>query len=411
MKERVIIHSDLNNFYASVECMLDRSLDGKPVAVAGNPELRHGVILAKNAIAKAHGVKTGDVIWQAQGKCPGLIVLPPHFDLYEKYSREVFDIYTQFTPQVEPFGPDECWLDCSGCERLWGTSEQIAEKILCAVREQTGLTVSVGISFSKPFAKLCSDLATPNSFFKADKVDYKQKIWPIDVGNLIFVGRSTREKLRKLNINTVGELAQADEGLLKRILGVNGLKLRASANGTDGESVRDYDKSRPVESVGHGMTASRDITTRDDLHALIIFLAEKISARLIKGGYKGFGIHTSLRTSDLIVRSRQSTLSTQTFSSDDIADRAFADALILWQELALAPLRSMSISIFDLVPSDNAVQISMFDTTSIKRNKLEQAVNKINQKYGRGAVTHASLIESDFIYDKNDSEDFLPFKR
>ncbi|MBR2988130.1 MAG: DNA polymerase IV [Clostridia bacterium] len=411
MKKRVIIHSDLNNFYASVECMLDSSLDGKPVAVAGNPQLRHGVILAKNAIAKAHGVKTGDVIWQAQGKCPGLIVLPPHFDLYEKYSREVFDIYTRFSPQVEPFGPDECWLDCSGCERLFGKPEQIAQKILSAVRRQTGLTVSVGISFSKPFAKLCSDLANPNGYFMASEDDFKRKIWPIDVGNLIFVGRSTREKLRKLNINTVGDLANADEELLRKVLGINGLKLRSAANGTDGESVRDYDKSRPVESVGHGMTASRDITSTEDIHSLLIFLAEKISARLVKSGFKGFGVHTALRTADLVVKSRQSTLKTQTFSSDDIADRAFADAKIIWSELGYAPLRSMSISVFDLVPSDNAVQISMFDTTSAKRDKLEQAVNEINRKYGRGAVTHASLIESDFIYDKNDSEDFLPFKR
>lgn len=411
MKQRTIIHSDLNNFYASVECMLNPGLADKPVAVAGNPKLRHGVILAKNAIAKASGVKTGDTIWEAEGKCHGLITVPPHFDLYEKYSRQVFDIYTNFTPQVEPFGPDECWLDVTGCERLFGDSEQIAQNILSTVKRETGLTVSIGISFTKPFAKLCSDIAKPNNYYKVGVDEFKRKIWALDVGDLIFVGRSTREKLRKLNINTIGDLALCDESLLNKTLGVNGTKLRLVANGLDGETVRDYDRSRPVESVGHGMTASKDITTNEDLHTLIIFLCEKISARLFKAGFKGFGVHTSLRTSALITRSKQTTLSSQTFSCDDIADTAYSDALDIWKALDNAPLRSVSISVFDLVPSSYAVQLSFFDTASAKRDKLERAVNCIKNKYGRDAVKHASLIETDFIYDKNDSEDFLPFKR
>ena len=411
MKNRIILHSDLNNFYASVECLLNPDLNDKPVAVAGNPEKRHGVILAKNAIAKSFGIKTGDVIWQAQAKCPGLITVPPHYDLYEEYSQKVFDIYTKFTPQVEHFGPDECWLDVTGCENLFGTPTQIAKKILNTVYREMGLTVSVGISFTKPFAKLCSDKANPNDFYQVTSEEYKTKIWALPVSELIFVGRSTCEKLHKLNINTIGQLAFADENLLKKTLGINGLKLRQVANGVDGETVRYYDRSRPIESVGHGMTASRDITTCDDLHALILFLCEKISARLFKYGFKGYGVHTSLRTCNLQTKSRQSTLKTQTFSSDTIADTAFADAKIVWKELHLTPLRSVSISVFDLVSSDHAVQISMFDDTNEKRDKLERAVNCIRNKYGKNALVHASLIESDFIVDKSDSEDFLPFKR
>ncbi len=408
--EKIILHSDLNNFYASVECLLNPSYREVPLAVAGNPEARHGVVLAKNAIAKASGVKTGDVIWEAEQKCPGLIIVPPHFSLYEKYSRMVFEIYTRFTPQVEPFGPDECWLDMTGCSRLFGSPTEMAQKILETVKKETGLTVSVGISFSKYLAKLCSDLASPDGFFEANAHDYRQKLWQLPAKDIMMVGRKTAEKLKKVNILTIGDLANADDGVLKRLLGINGLKIKQAANGTDGEGVREAVKSRAVLSVGHGTTTIRDVTNYDDLYSLICFLSDKISARLVKYGVRGAGVSIDLRTNELRHTSKQVKLSRPIYSGTDIAENSFALAkdILKWE---FTPLRSVSIAIFDLSAMDGAIQTSFFEQKQDKREKLELALDKIRHKYGRETIVRANIIEKDFICDKNDSEDFLPFKR
>lgn len=410
MKDRLILHSDLNNFYASVECALNPELRGVPLAVAGNPERRHGVVLAKNAIAKKAGVKTGDVIWEAEAKCPGLKIVPPHFDLYTRYSNRIFELYTRFTSQVEPFGPDECWLDCTGSTRLFGDGEEIAKRILAEVKKETFLTVSVGVSFSKPLAKLCSDAAEPDGHFTATRDDYREKLWKRDVGDLMMVGRKTVPTLNRLNIHTIGDLALADEKLLSSVLGVNGVKLKHAALGDDGEPVREYDKRRKTESVGHGMTAVKDLLDPEDVRAVICYLSEKIAARMIKYGVKGSGVHVDLRSFELKHASKQMKLSRPTLSSADIADAAFTMAMSLQREHAV-PLRTISVSVFDLSPSDGAVQLSMFDEKQVKRESLEKAIDGIKRKYGRDTIKRANLIARDFIYDKDDDEDFLPFKR
>lgn len=409
MKDRLILHSDLNNFYASVECALNPELRDVPLAVAGNPERRHGVVLAKNAIAKKAGVKTGDVIWEAEAKCPGLKIVPPHFDLYTRYSNRIFELYTRFTSQVEPFGPDECWLDCTGSTRLFGDGEEIAKRILAEVKKETFLTVSVGVSFSKPLAKLCSDAAEPDGYFTATRDDYREKLWKRDVGDLMMVGRKTVPTLNRLNIHTIGDLALADEKLLSSVLGVNGVKLKHAALGDDGEPVREYDKRRKTESVGHGMTAVKDLLDPEDVRAVICYLSEKIAARMIKYGVKGSGVHVDLRSFELKHASKQMKLSRPTLSSADIADAAFTMAMSLQREHAV-PLRTISVSVFDLSPSDGAVQLSMFDEKQVKRESLEKAIDGIKRKYGRDTIKRANLIARDFIYDKDD-EDFLPFKR
>lgn len=408
--DRLILHSDLNNFYASVECLLNPTLREVPLAVAGNPERRHGVILAKNAIAKKAGIKTGDVIWEAQQKCPGLVIVPPHFDLYSKFSKQVFEIYTHYTPLVEPFGPDECWLDLTGCEKLFGTGTEIAQKILADVKKQTGLTVSIGVSFSKYLAKLCSDLANPNDYFEASKKQFKQKLWNLPASNLMMVGKSTSAKLNKLNVHTIGDLALMDENVLRSALGVNGVKLKNAALGQDGESVRQYDKKRAIESVGHGMTAVKDITDREELQALICYLSDKISARMIKYGVKGCGVHVDLRSSELKHTSKQKKLLRPTFSGIDIAEEAFSLAQSILGD-TVVPLRTITVSIFDLCEATDGVQLSFFDKRDVKRENLDLTLDKIRNKYGRETIKRANLIARDFIYDKDDAEDFLPFKR
>lgn len=390
--------------------MFRPELAGVPLAVAGNPERRHGVVLAKNAIAKKAGVKTGDVIWEAKQKCEGLVIVPPHFNLYSDYSKRVFEIYTHFTPNVEPFGPDECWLDCSGCQRLFGNGVDIATKILDTVKKETGLTVSVGVSFTKSLAKLCSDLAEPNGYYEANESDFREKLWSLPVKELMMVGRKTAEKLHTLNIYTLGDLARSDENILRAKLGINGVKLRENALGLDLEPVRQADKSRKQESIGHGMTASRDISDLEELRSLLQYLAEKISARLIKHKFKGSGISVDLRSYALSHTTKQKKLPSPIFSSTDITEHAFSLSKEMLKD-KLVPLRTVSISIYDLCPIDSGIQLSFFDDKPQKRENLELALDKIRSKYGRDTIKRASLIECDFIYDKEDAEDFLPFKR
>ncbi len=410
MDDKLILHSDLNNFYASVECLLEPKYQGVPLAVAGAPEKRHGVVLAKNAIAKKAGVKTGDVIWEAEQKCPGLVVVPPHHDLYGKYSDEVFNIYRKYSNFVEPFGPDECWIDCSVLARNFGEGESIANTIKEDVHKTTGLTVSIGVSFTKPLAKLCSDLAEPNDIFIAGKNDFKKKLWGLDAGRLLNVGRSTKEKLLKMNIKTLRDIALADDGLLKKALGVNGIKLKNSALGIDFEEVRNAEKKRKQESVGHGMTTSKDILTYDDLFSVLCYLSEKIANRMINYGVKGHGVHIDLRSSALTHKSKQTKLPYGIFSSSDIADTALSLSKDIL-EGDFPPLRTISISVFDLADIQEGIQLSLFDKKDEKREQLELALNKIRHKYGKTSVVRGNIFGQEFIYDKTDEEDFLPFKR
>ena len=255
MTERAILHSDLNSFYASVEMMLDPSLRGKAVAVCGATEDRHGIVLAKSEKAKRAGVKTGMVNWEAKGLCRDLIMVPPHYDQYLKYSKLTRAIYQRYSDLVEPFGMDECWIDISGCRYL-GTPMQIAEEIRKATREELGLTVSIGVSFNKIFAKLGSDMKKPDAITEITRDGFKEKIWPLNCSEMIYCGPATTRKLAKYGIITIGDVAATDPNFLKMILGINGLALWKYANGADQSRVMHRDFVSPIKSVGHGITSS-----------------------------------------------------------------------------------------------------------------------------------------------------------
>ena len=408
--DRLILHCDLNNFYASVECVLNPALKDIPLAVSGNPETRHGVILAKNEPAKKAGIKTGDVIWQAKQKEPNLKCVPPHFSQYMQYSSQVFNIYTRYTSRVEPFGPDECWLDCTGSQKLFGDGKTIADNIRMTVKRETGLTVSVGVSFNKVFAKLGSDLKKPDATTVITRGNFRQKIWPLPVSDLIMVGRKTAAALQKLNILTIGDLAAADTATLKAHFGKNGEKLQSYALGQDAEPVREYTQSRAPESIGHGMTATRDLQSYQEADILIAYLSEKIAHRMRKAGVRGSGVHLDLRSSSLSHVSKQTLLKSAVCSGRDIERVASSLMRQIWHEEY--PLRTISVSIFDLVDEQKGTQLSLFDDDKRRKNEsLERTIDKIRGKYGADTIMRAGLIANDFIYDKNDDEDFLPFKR
>ena len=409
MKERIILHCDLNNFYASVECELNPSLKDQALAVSGNPEKRHGVVLAKNEIAKKMGIKTGDTVWEAREKCPDIIFVPPHFDLYSRFSKQVFDIYSKYTCYVEPFGPDECWLDVTGSVKLFGSGEEIANQIRERVKKETGLTISVGVSFNKVFAKMGSDMKKPDAVTVITRENFKEKLWNLPVSDMLMVGRKTTAKLNKLNVKTIGELARANDEMLDFHFGINGKKMKDNALGLDAEPVREYVKSRKVESVGHGMTAVRNLVSFEDVHTMLCYLADLVATRLRKYGMKGYGVHLDLRSSELTHKSKQCKLPFATQTGAEIVKACMKMCKEIWHEDYA--LRTISISVFDLVPDTFAEQTSLFEKEDKKKEKMEKAIDQIRKKFGKDKIMLANMQCNDFIYDKTDDEDFLPFKR
>lgn len=408
--DRIILHCDLNNFYASVECLKHPEWRNVPLAVSGNPEKRHGVVLAKNEIAKSYGIKTGDVIWQAQQKAPSLVLVEPHFDDYMRFSKTAFELYTRYTCYVEPFGADECWLDCTGSTKLFGSGEQIAEKIRKEMYDTTGLTLSVGVSFNKIFAKLGSDLKKPDATTVISRENFKQKVWPLPACEMMMIGRKTYDKLLKLNVRTIGDLANFDVALLKAQFGINGVRFHECANGEDREPVREYEKTRKMESIGHGMTAVRDITDYGDAETMIFCLSEMVAERMRKNKVRGCGVNLCLRTADLHFLNRQCRLTVPSFATHEIAEKAIKLLRANWDRTQA--VRMLAVSVFDLMPLDSQVQMTMFDDEINKKEEaLEMALDSIREKYGKSSISRANLLGKDFIYDKTEAEDFLPFQR
>ena len=409
MQDRVILHCDLNNFYASAECVAHNEWRDVPLAVCGNPELRHGVVLAKNEIAKKAGIKTGDVIWQAKQKAPELVVVQPHFDLYMSYSKQMFALYNDYTDMVEPFGADECWLDVTGSQKLFGDGKQIADAIRERVKKESGLTCSVGVSFNKVFAKLGSDLKNPDATTVIDRDNYKRLIWCLPADQMLMIGRRTYERLKQLNIVTIGDLARADGNMLKSNFGINGIKMKEYAMGDDSEPVREAVKHRDMKSIGHGMTAVRDIETVEDARDLIYYLSEKVGARMRKANVRGSLVSVGMRDSTLFSIVRQKKLPMPTYSSTEIAECALAVFKENWNG---DPMRTITVGVSKLEDDKEPRQLSFFadDVRNDKLEKLDETLDKITEKYG-SVVHRASLIGRDFIYDKTDAEDFLPFQR
>ena len=404
--DRTILHCDLNNFYASVECVQNPTLWDKPMAVTGNPRTRHGIILAKNNVAKAKGVKTAQTIWEAKKLCPDLICLPPQFNLYQEYSRRVREIYLRFTDQVESFGPDECWLDVTHSLRLFGTGEQIADKLRALVREETGLTISVGVSFNKYFAKLGSDLKKPDATTVISRENFKQKIWGLPADALIFIGKKTFAKLNKLNIYTIGDLAQSNVAMLEQQFGILGPQYQRVAAGLDDSTVEHINRLDEVKSVGNGMTAIRDLRTREEVETMIHTLAEKVTFRLRDAGLMGRTATLSLRDSELHTTSHSMTMST---SIDDAVQFALACMQIFnkfWANTSLS-IRSVRISISNLSPVEQSQQLNLFDAEKIeKKKRLNHSLDAIRKKYGYYALRRAKTLDRDFInYFEVDEED------
>jgi len=390
--ERAILHSDLNAFYASVEMMLDPSLRGKAVAVCGSTEDRHGIVLAKSDLAKKAGVKTGMVNWEARQLCRDLIVVPPQYDQYLKYSKLTQSIYQRYTDMIEPFGMDECWLDVTGSQAMCGDAMTIAESIRRTVREELGLTVSIGVSFNKIFAKLGSDLKKPDAITQIQRSDFKEKIWPLDCSEMIYCGRATTAKLAKYGIHTIGEVAATDPTFLKRLLGVNGVALWNYANGTDTSRVMHKDFISPVKSIGHGITCVADLENEDEVHRVILALSQDIGHRLRVHELSARGVQIFVRGNDLLGSQFQCKLPFTTQLPSEIAGAAFR----VFQERYRwgSKVRAVTVRAIDLVPQNSPNQLSIFvDAEKLdRRERLQDAIEELRGRFGKQSITYATLL-------------------
>ena len=390
--ERIILHCDLNNFYASVSLLYNQTLINSPVAVCGSVEQRHGIVLAKNEIAKSFGVKTAEAIWEAKRKCPELIILPPLHEKYEEFSEKAKAIYRRYTDMVEPFGIDECWLDVTGSTMLFGSGEEIAHRIRREIKAELGITISVGVSFNKVFAKLGSDMKKPDAVTVISRENFKEKVWPLPVSDLLFVGRKTVEKLNSSGVFTIGDVTQCDDFMLKRMLGKNGLDLKRYAEGLDNSPVYDRSGSEAPKSIGRSVTGAEDFLNNDDVWQTFITLAEDISRRLKKHRLYAGAIQVHTRNTDLKVKEFSCALPQPTDISIKIAE--FGMKIFRENYYWDLPLRSVGLRAINLKDELVGVQQDLFTDSALeeKSEKIEDSIHTIREKYGKNSIKRGRTL-------------------
>ena len=386
--DRIILHCDLNSFYASVELLSHPELRTVPMAVSGDPASRHGIILAKNEPAKQYGVQTAETIWQARRKCPDLVLLPPHHALYREYSRQVNALYDAYTDLVEPFGIDESWLDVTHTLHLFGgDAKALADHLRARVREELGLTLSVGVSFNKVFAKLGSDYRKPDATTVISRENWREIVWPLPVGALLYVGGAARKLLGQHGVETIGQLAACKPESLEALLGKMGLQLHDYANGLDRAPVRSRYDIEPVKSVGNGTTFPQNLTTRAQVQAGIAVLADSVATRLRRHGLYAGGLQVTVRDPQFRDRSRQCQLPSPTHLIRELTETAMALTEQLWKPPA--PIRALTVTALHLVPEAEAYEQTDLFTAAPGKEKLEKlegAVDQIRKKYGGSAI-------------------------
>lgn len=399
MKDRIILHCDLNNFFASVSLLFNPTLKNLPVAVCGDKENRHGIVLAKNEIAKGFGVKTAEAIFEAKHKCPSLVTLPPIYDKYEEYSMRAREIYARYTDMIEPFGIDECWLDVTGSTLLFGSGEQIADKLRNDIKRELGITISVGVSFNKVFAKLGSDMKKPDGVTVISRENFKQKVWPLPISDLLFVGKKTCEKLKSSGIYSIGDAASCDEATLNRLLGKNGNELKKFALGEDNSPVVTPKENDKPKSIGKSATHKTDFTNNDEVWKEMLLFSQYICDILHQKELYAGGVQVHIRTASLSVKEFSHTFKDSTNSTLNFAKRGFE--LFCKNYDFIEPLRSIGLRAINLKDSKNAVQQDVFgeENKEILREEIENSIFEVRKKFGSGSIKRGTNIKS-----SNDSE-------
>ena len=401
MPDRDVLHSDINCCYAQIECQARPELRGKPVVVGGDEEARHGIVLAKNLIAKRAGVKTAMALWEARKACPGLVVVPPDYRLYMDVSRRAREIYYDYTDRVEPFGPDEAWLDVTGTRRCLGLSPaEIAREVSERMVAELGISVSVGVSWNKIFAKFGSDYKKPDAVTVITRENYREVVWQAPVRDLLYVGPATERKLHSSGIDTIGQLACASDELLRNRLGKMGFVLRGFARGQDATEVKPYDRDaadvmREIKSYGNGLTAPRDICDPQSAKAYVWMLAESVAQRMREGRARARTVSVGARAADdLCTRSRQCKLPLATDVTLEVARAAWGLLRELEPLDASHPLRGIHVRASDLEPADADLQASLFDPLPrrTEMRELDASVDDLRRRYGNKCVVWGAQL-------------------
>lgn len=398
--DRIILHCDINSFFASVELLDHPELRDMPVAVSGDPELRHGIILAKNQAAKACGVVTAETVWQARRKCPDLVLLPPQHEKYREFSRRLNRLYQEYTDMVEPFSIDESWLDVTASRALFGSGMQIADRIRHRVREELGITLSAGVSYNKIFAKMGSEYRKPDATTEITRSNYQQLLWPMPVNEMFFVGFATAERLKAADIHTIGDLALADTRMLERLLGKQGPLLRSYARGEDDSPVRRYDQRNKIKSVGNGITFRRNLTGEDDILTALTRLSDTVAGRLRKYQLKAGGVKVDIKDTQLKTISRQTQLTRPTNLSDELRRTAMELIRSFWP--SQKPIRLITLTAISLCDETGEEQLSLFREENAAREKtesVERTMDAIRSRFGDSAIGFGQIIGNDIGID------------
>ena len=395
--DRVVLHCDCNSYFASVECIERPELKAVPMAVCGNPESRHGIILAKNELAKKYGVQTAETVWQAKRKCPELTLVAPHHDRYQYYYHLINQIYSEYTDQVEAFSIDESWLDVTGSQRLFGDGQKIADELRRRVREELELTISVGVSFNKVFAKLGSDYKKPDATTVITRENFREILFPLPVRDMLFVGPSAAEELKRRGILTIGDLANTPPDRLHALVGKMGDMLWAYANGLDDSPVRRVGEEDPVKSISNSITFPRDLVGAEDLKTGFLMLADSVGARMRGQHVEAYTVQVQIKSPELKVISRQETLKSPTASTREIYQTALRIVERAWD--ARRPDRMLSLGCTNFAEPGAPVQLSLFeqehDGRHEKQVRLESTVDAIRRRFGAGSIGFGQVMSSD----------------
>ena len=398
MTDRVILHCDCNSFFASVETALNPSYKNVPMAVCGSESDRHGIVLAKNDLAKKYGIQTAETVYSAKKKCPNLVIASPHYEAYAEYSRRVNEIYSRYTDMIEPFGIDESWLDVTASKKLFGTGYEIAERIREEVKKEIGITVSIGVSFNKVFAKLGSDYKKPDAITVIDRGQVESIVYPLPASDLLFVGKKTADQLKLMGVKTIGDLAALSREVLVSRFGKFGDQLYKNSRGLDDSPVAKVGEREDQKSIGFGFTFRHDLVTREECKIAINYLSDDVARRLRNAGMVCNTVQLTIKDEHLNVIQRQRGLSRPSDIAHDISDLAYKILLDEWKEQR--PIRMLTVTAQNLTRNEFYVdQINMFgEDDSAKREKdkkQEEMVDRIRQKYGREAITNGAILSTD----------------
>lgn len=404
--KRTILHVDMDAFYASVECLNNPALRGKPMAVIGDPELRHGIVLAKSYEAKRFGVQTGDALWQAQQKCKDILFVPAHYDQYLKFSRLSKEIFSHYSDRCEPFGLDESWIDLTGCTGLFGEGETVANELRQRMKNELGITASVGVSFNKVFAKLGSDMNKPDGTTVIPYDSFQEKVWPLPVKDLLYVGQATTNKLRSYGIQAIGDLAKTDVRFLEQRFGKIGRMLWTFANGLDTSPVSNIGAKSMIKSVGNSTTAPRDLLNDEDVKITLYALCDSVGERLREYNFRCRTVQLSMRDNTLASLERQMTLDHPTCVTKDLFQAAFA--LYKRHHTNGIPIRSLGVRACNLFVQD-AVQLSLYPNIAKAQEQelLEEAIDDIRRRYGHFAIQRGIMLTDKNLSALNPKDDHI----